>query len=717
MANSGSFNTSGYEGRYLQFAWSIPDGGQSISENKTKINWTLTGRGTSQAGYYLSGNFKVVIDGTTVFQSADRIQLRDGTLVASGSVTLAHKSDGTRSFSASAEAGIYTYDVNCSGSGSWSLPTVARASVITSAGNVTLGSKCSVKWTPKHKSFGYKLKFSIGSWSYTTGAIAPGTTAAYTYTGYTIPLSAANQIPNSKTGTMTVKLYSYTSSACTTQIGSEDSDAFTVTVPGSAAPTASMELSPVTSLPSPFNSLYLQGKSRVQADFSGSLAKYGASITARSLTVSGRNDSSSPYQSGWLTTSGSIEAKGEVKDSRGYSSTIKKNITVIPYISPAVVPCTGEKSVVCARCTKDGTISHSGTNLRIKAGRHYSKIVSGGEQKNFCVLGYRYAVSGASFPDTFTTLIAKNSTASDEIDITITDITLAVTSSYTVQLYVEDDVGDSSVLTFAISADLVSLNLKEGGKGAAFGKYAENDNMLDVAWDTNLRGNVYGKVYGFGKAETELQSGADLNDIKTYGKYAIRSNTIAATLVNSPTDKAGILIVESANGVEDSGEYRYFFQTYKEFTGKYEYRRMLRMTSAGDWTYSDWTLFCVSGWQSLGLSSNVTSDGSSAGRYGIGCAYKVTDGGHVHVAFNCAFSYEGSAIQVNSEAIPAKYRPYRNVYAMCATGGRAIARVLVNSSGNVLVDWIQVLSSAEATTASTVKWIDGYIDYFALQEG
>ena len=713
MASSGSFNTAGYEGRYLQFAWSIPDGGQSISDNKTKINWTLTGKGTGQSGYYMSGNFKVVIDGTTVFQSADRIQLWDGTLVASGSVTLSHGSDGTGSFSASAEAGIYTYDVNCSGSGSWSLPAIARASAISSAGNITLGNKCSVKWTPKHKSFGYKLKFSMGSWSYTTGAIVPGTTAAYTYTGYTIPLAAANQIPNSKTGTMTVKLYSYTSSACTAQIGTEDSKTFTITVPSNAGPTAAMELSPVTSLGAPFDALYLQGKSKALADLSGSTAKYGASIASGSFTALGKKDGSSPYRSGLLNTSGDIEVKGTVTDSRGYSASITKTISVIPYSIPAVIPYTGEKSIICQRCTEDGTVSHLGTKLRIKAGRLYSKVVSDGAQKNFCLLGYRYAASGDSYPDGFTTLIAKTDTASDVIDITITDITLSLTSSYSVQLYVEDDVGSSAVLTFAISTGIVTMHLKAGGKGAAFGKYAENDNMLDIAFDTNLRGDVFGRVYGLGKAETELQSGADLNDLKTFGRYAVRSNAIAATLLNSPTDQAGAISVESSNGVgENSGENRYFLQTYKEYTGKFEHRRMLKVTSTGEWSYADWTTFCATCWQDLGLSSAVTSDGSNAGRYGIGCAYRVTDGGHVHVAFNCAFSYAGNTVQVNGEAIPSKYRPPRNIYAMCATGGRAVARALVNSSGNVIVDWIQILSSSEATTASTVGWIDGYIDYF-----
>lgn len=542
MANSGSFNTTGYEGRYLQFAWSIPDGGQSISENKTKINWTLTGKGTAQAGYYLSGNFKVVIDGTTVFQSADRIQLRDGTLVASGSVTLAHNSDGTRSFSASAEAGIYTYAVNCSGSGSWSLPTIARASSISSAGNVTLGNKCSVKWTPKHKSFGYKLEFSLGSWSYTTGAIVPGTTAAYTYTGYTIPLSAANQIPNSKTGTMTVKLYSYTSSTCVTQIGSEDSDTFTVTVPSSAAPTVSMELSLVTSLPSPFNSLYLQGKSKVQADFSGSSAKYGASVTARSLTVSGNKVSSSPYQSEWLITSGSIEVKGTVTDSRGYSSSIIKNITVIPYSRPKVVPKSGLSSIVCKRCNSDGTLSSKGTSLLIKAGKKFSKVTSGGEQKNYCSLSYRIkASSDAVFPETWTSLLSRTST-SNYIENIVAEAVPSVSLSYTVQIKAEDDVGEKHIVSIIVPAVNVPLHLGEGGRNIGIGQfcnYASND-RADFGFKTYFNKGVGRQVifeaesggWPEGTLLSNVFPNADISNVMNYTLFIAVLKTTEGTAGN-----------------------------------------------------------------------------------------------------------------------------------------------------------------------------------------
>lgn len=133
MASSGSFNTSAYSGRYLTFSWSVKS--TSIANNQTTISWTLKGAGGSSSTYYKAGNFKVVIDGTTVYSSSTRINLYSGTTVASGDCTITHGSDGNKTFSASAQAGIYTVAVNCTGSGSFTLDQIPRQANITNAPN------------------------------------------------------------------------------------------------------------------------------------------------------------------------------------------------------------------------------------------------------------------------------------------------------------------------------------------------------------------------------------------------------------------------------------------------------------------------------------------------------------------------------------------------------------------------------------------------------
>jgi hypothetical protein len=128
---SGSFNTSAYGGRYLTFSWTAT---QSIDNNQSTISWTLKGAGGA-SGYYKAGNFKVVIAGATVYESATRIDLYNGTLVSSGTKVITHNNNGSQSFSASVQAGIYNISVNCSGSGTWELNDIPRKATIASVTN------------------------------------------------------------------------------------------------------------------------------------------------------------------------------------------------------------------------------------------------------------------------------------------------------------------------------------------------------------------------------------------------------------------------------------------------------------------------------------------------------------------------------------------------------------------------------------------------------
>jgi len=135
MATSGSFNTTDYEGRYLRFAWALQS--QSYDNNNSVIAWTLTGAGQGSATWYKAGNFKVTINGVVVYLSATRINLYNGTQVASGTLTIAHENDGTKTFSVSAEAAIHVNEVNVSGSDSYELPAINRYASITSAPDFT----------------------------------------------------------------------------------------------------------------------------------------------------------------------------------------------------------------------------------------------------------------------------------------------------------------------------------------------------------------------------------------------------------------------------------------------------------------------------------------------------------------------------------------------------------------------------------------------------
>ena len=162
MATSGQVSSNGYEGRYITFKWNLTT--QNIKANTSLISWRLEGDGTGQSSRYKAGNFKVVIDGTTVYSTSEdnRIWLYDGTLVASGNYTFNHNSQGKKSFSVSIQAGIYTYAVNCRGNGSFTLPDISRISDITSVNGSNITDPLSVNYTEYVASYTNNLIIAIG---------------------------------------------------------------------------------------------------------------------------------------------------------------------------------------------------------------------------------------------------------------------------------------------------------------------------------------------------------------------------------------------------------------------------------------------------------------------------------------------------------------------------------------------------------------------------
>lgn len=456
-------------------------------------------------------------------------------LVENQQVTVTHNDDGTKTATIywhwgvnSGWSGVMN---NPSGSFNVTLTQIPRASTITSAANVTLGNNCNVKWTPKASSFRYKLKFSIGQWNYTTGAIHPNRTTEYAYTGYPIPLDAAYQIPKD-TGSMTVTLYTYSDSGATVQVGSTDSESFTVTVPDNAntKPYAtSMVLSPVHSLGDSFAGLYIQGYSKVKMT-SAEQGQYGATITSKTMTVEGKSfGSSNSYTSDIISSYGNIEVKLTLKDSRGFVNTKTMTVPVIPYSVPRVVPVNGESKVICARCDANGNLTESGTYLKIKARRSFALCMSNGAQKNFCGLRYRYKKAEDSSYSAWVTLLSSTTLSTEEVNSSaLLNGALATTSSYMVQVDAVDSIPNHTPITFNIATDNVYMHKAGNINALAIGKYAELANTVDIAEDMAVR--VRNSINGVFMA-TKVVSGVASFDIQSkYSDFTSASGNERQTL-------------------------------------------------------------------------------------------------------------------------------------------------------------------------------------------
>ena len=460
--------------------------------SKVRILWESTQTGESWNGYERTATYYVSINGGTEAGYPVRYTLPQNTTatIVDTILTVRHRDDGTGTVSVRTwmDTGISAGVVQRSKT--LTLPLIPRASTLASVSDKVLGEACSVTWTPLSKDFTYKLNFSIGNWSHTTGVIKPNTTVAYTYSNYTLSLDAANQLPKATKGTMKVILATYSDSEGKVQVGSNAEKTFTITVPNntSTQPTVGMSLSPSNDLPSPYNNLYIQGLSKVKATLD-IRTKYGATEEASNITVNG-NSYPSPYESDILSQEGTVSVKATAKDSRGYYGTDYEDIEVIPYAKPYIRAKSGESSVIAARCDSSANFTDSGTYLKIKAKIVYSKVISNGKQNNYGFIKFRYRKEGGAYTDWQTILDCKTNNSDEVITPPLLNGALATQSNYQVQIIATDDFYTSEPVTIAISSDAVYMDRPAGGKSMGLGGYSAGDNQLDVYWETVARGGL-----------------------------------------------------------------------------------------------------------------------------------------------------------------------------------------------------------------------------------
>ena len=466
MALEGYVNTDKYQGRYYQVSWTAT---QNASTNKSTISWKLYAKGGS-ASWYAERTLKVVVAGTTVFSKTARKERYTG-LIDSGTVTVTHADDGTKSFSISVKAAVYVSSVNCTGSKTFTLNTIARASAISSVtSSVSLGSSCSVTFTPKSTSFYYKVKFTVGGWSVTNNVGKPGTTSAYTYK-YTIPKDVANQIKSATSATMTVYLYTYSSSAYSTQIGSTSSKTCTVTVPTDVVPTLKSFSATIVNTNQTINNWGVAVAGYTQVKFTGSgSGVYGSSIS--SYVISGSlsqtvSSSSLSYTSGVITSSGDKSFKALCKDSRSRSSGQLSSSTIhfYAYSAPSISSFTASRS------------ADDSSKITVKADWSVSPV----NNLNTATATIQYKKSSESN--------WKNSdTISKNTEQTLTT-TFDTSSSYNIRVVIKDQISPSVNKEALVTTRDVLLNFKAGGKGLGIGKIAEDD-ALEVGLPTKFFGDV-----------------------------------------------------------------------------------------------------------------------------------------------------------------------------------------------------------------------------------
>lgn len=392
MALSGSLSTSKYEGRYYTLSWTAT---QDVATNKSTISWTIKAVGDSSS-WYAERTLKAVIAGTTVYSKTDRVERKTGT-VKTGTITLSHNTDGTKSFSASMEVAVYTSAVNCKGSSTFTLNTIPRASSV-SATNANVGANSTISISRASSAFTHTLTYSFGS---LTGTIASKTTS--TSVAWTIPTTFYAQMTTvkSKSGTITCDTYSGS-----TKIGTKTCS-FTASVPSTSAPTlnpscyvaTNSDTYKLTGSTTKFikNYTYISYNMNASAQNSASLTSYTATCGEYSATTA------TGQFAGALTTN---SASFSVTDSRGYTTSKTVNLDVVDYVK---LTCS-----LSANMTVDGKVTAQ------ISGNAFSG--SFGATSNTLTIQYRYKEKNGSYSAWTTTSATTKGAVTYTANVSITGL-------------------------------------------------------------------------------------------------------------------------------------------------------------------------------------------------------------------------------------------------------------------------------------------------------
>lgn len=394
MALSGSVSTSSYDGRYYTLSWSAS---QSIANNTSTISWTLSANG-GNSSWYAERTLKAVIAGTTVYTKTSRVERYTGT-ISSGTITLTHNTDGSKSFSASLEAAVYVSSVNCTGSGSFSLNKIARISTV-SGGSGNIGSAATISISRQASSLTHTLSYSFGG---LTGTIASGVGTSYSWT---IPTSFYAKIPNAKSGTGTITCDTYSGS---TKVGTSTCSFTATAAESSCKPSISTTIKDTNST-----------TTALTGDSSKLVKYYSTASVSMSATAKNSASMSSCSISGAATASGTSSASTTVSnvssnsftfkatDSRGYTTSTTVSPTMVNYVK-----------LTCA--IGDNTPNASTGSMTVTASGNYFNG-SFGSVSNTLSVQYRYKVSGGSYSSwTDMTITKSGNTYSATKTLTIPD--------------------------------------------------------------------------------------------------------------------------------------------------------------------------------------------------------------------------------------------------------------------------------------------------------
>ena len=541
----------------------LTEGTPDVNNNCTPITYLL------QLVANTAYNFSTYAIGSSIYLDGKQVHYQErttakqysiadyGTLdLASGTVNITHSTDGTKSmgvsFSIDMKAVEYTPGA-LSYSTTMTLTTIKRATTpVLSSPSPTMCSNLTITLPRASTSFTHTLRCIFGN---SNILIGQGITTSSTWF---IPIDLADEIPNAPSGIGVIECETFNNGV---SLGKKQT-ALSISVPDdyNAKPTLTMALTPVDNASWVTSGTYIQSKSKVKAVITGS-GKHKATILSYGVSMDNKSQTgtTNTFTTDVITTSGTVAVVGTVKDSREFTSEpLTQNITVYPYGLPSIVTHTQFGEIAVARCTSSGILAEDGTHLKVRLRKKWYSLSKGENTATLTCL-----VEGTSYSSGSITLSpateASGGGASNnymswyDVDEIVSGVTLDIAKAYTVTINVTDRYGTSATpLVVKIPTSRVDFHLRRYGKGAAFGEYAEEENVVSIASTMKLKAKGNAEVGGAltvsgnASANTITSKGSTVN-----GNSSVTGNeSIGGTLSVTGTATVGGLKVGSNTPVD-----------------------------------------------------------------------------------------------------------------------------------------------------------------------
>lgn len=525
MANTFTIKTNSgkgtYQGRYLRLTCKQTT---DVATNRSTIAWTLESLG-GESNYYGTGPTTVTINGVQVYYKA-RVPWEDKIFPAakgsvSGTTTVDHTSDGSKTIEVSVATAVWHSTVNTY-KDTWELDSIPRQAKVAAASNFTDVENPSI-------TFSNPGKFPMDAWlepnpvgDHLCVRTGIPNTGSYTWELTADEREALRNKCAGRTCTIRLGLYSYIGGV---QYADYKDMTYTMTENDATRPQVGMGITLNNGqLPSTFDGLYIRGKS-ILTVYLNANGKYGTSIKSYWCTVEGKTYNGTPFTSDVLQGTGKVVVTGYAKDAREFTGSTEREIDVIDYSKPLVIPLASQNAILCYRSDGNGNRTGNSTSVWIKAKRSYYTV----NGKNTCALQWRRKKTTEEWNDghTWNDLLPKSGTA-DEYNAMVTGV-FDLKTAYTVQIRAIDDVGDYDIKTFEIPTQDVALHLGAGGKNVSVGTYCDYSTPYTFFSD-------WVGIFDKGLWGTSLNN--NVTDVLTFAETA--TDGLTPIIVNESTNKENL---------------------------------------------------------------------------------------------------------------------------------------------------------------------------------